>query len=230
MKSLKEIMAEQKIESEKKKEEEKKEEEKKKQEKKKKEKEFYYSSIRRIKVYDAPTKLSFLENDDFDGAYFNIERVITSILLPENRCKPMRYIDSYSVKPVPEAQGKSIFDIIGNNYITFHLSNHMYTSYDIIAWIEDGVYKALEFNVTRCPSGYCDGEDAHLLVATTPKELVEMIERVDVRPEDITKIEKAFDSLPNKERIIARTKTLKEEMMMVYWHPDRYEKWAFDDD
>lgn len=225
MKSLKEIMQEQRIQSEKEKEEE-----RAKQEKKKKEKEFYYSSIYRLKVYDAPTKLSFLENDDFDGAYFSIDRVITSILLPENRCKPKRYIDCYSVKPSPEAQGKSIFDIIGNNYITFHLSNYMYTSYDIVAWIEDGIYKALEFNVTRCPSGYCDGENAHLLVATTPKELVEMIERIDVRPEDITKIEKAFDQLPNKERIIQRTKIVKEEMMAFYWHPDRFEKWCFDDE
>jgi hypothetical protein len=33
-----------------------------------------------------------------------------------------------------------------------------------------------------------------------------------------------------KERIVARTKLVKEEMMMVFWHPDRYDKWAFDDD
>lgn len=33
-----------------------------------------------------------------------------------------------------------------------------------------------------------------------------------------------------KERITARTKVVKEEMMMVFWHPDRYDKWAFDDD
>ena len=33
-----------------------------------------------------------------------------------------------------------------------------------------------------------------------------------------------------RDRIIQRTKMVKEEMMMVYWHPDRYEKWSFDDD
>ncbi len=34
----------------------------------------------------------------------------------------------------------------------------------------------------------------------------------------------------SKERIIARCKAVKEEMMMVYWHPDRYDKWCFDDE
>jgi hypothetical protein len=34
----------------------------------------------------------------------------------------------------------------------------------------------------------------------------------------------------SRERSIARCKAVKEEMMMVFWHPDRYEKWAFDDE
>jgi hypothetical protein len=33
----------------------------------------------------------------------------------------------------------------------------------------------------------------------------------------------------SRERVIARTRVFKEEMMMYYWHPDRYDKWAFDD-
>lgn len=34
----------------------------------------------------------------------------------------------------------------------------------------------------------------------------------------------------SRERTIARTKAVKEEMMAFFWHPDRYDKWAFDDD
>lgn len=34
----------------------------------------------------------------------------------------------------------------------------------------------------------------------------------------------------SRERVTARTKAVKEEMMAFYWHPDRYDKWAFDDD
>jgi hypothetical protein len=33
-----------------------------------------------------------------------------------------------------------------------------------------------------------------------------------------------------KERSVARTRVFKEEMMQVFWHPDRYDKWRFDDD
>jgi hypothetical protein len=33
----------------------------------------------------------------------------------------------------------------------------------------------------------------------------------------------------SRERSIARCKAVKEEMMMFYWHPDRYDKWCFDD-
>lgn len=194
--------------------------------KQKKEK-VYYTRVQRLAVYDKPRELYFL-NDETD-TYYSIDRVITSLLVPENRNKPKRYIDCYSIKPVPEAQDKSIFDLIGKNYVYFTL-DRMYTTIVVLGWIEDGLYKGLEFNSTRCPSGYCDGESVHLLVAMTAKELVEMIENVDISPANIEKIAESFEQLPNKERIIKRTKIVKEEMMMKFWHPDRYHLWSFDDD
>jgi hypothetical protein len=230
-KSLKEIMAEQAAEKKAKEDKEKAEriQAEIKELTQKKEK-VYYTRVQRLAVYDKPRELYFL-NDETD-TYYNIDRVITSLLIPENRNKPKRYIDCYSIKPVPEAQDKSIFDLIAKDYVYFTL-DRMYTTIVVLGWIEDGLYKGLEFNSTRCPSGYCDGESVHLLVAMTAKELVEMIENVDISPASIEKIEAAFEQLPNKERIIKRTKIVKEEMMMKFWHPDRYHLWGLldgDDD
>jgi hypothetical protein len=41
---------------------------------------------------------------------------------------------------------------------------------------------------------------------------------------------KRIEEKESKERIVARNRQIKEEMMAYYWHPDRYTFWAFDDE
>ena len=182
-----------------------------------------YITLRKLVTHETPIKLDWLEED-----FYYLDRVIYSLLVPEKKTQTVRYADCgrFEKKEIPKL---GIFDLVKVPYLYIKMS-YMYTHYTLFGWIEDGLYKLLEFNQTACPSGGCDGESIHQLVGTTPEDVLGLLQFTKIYKDDVKRIVDAFEELPNKKRIVSRTKAVKEEMMMVYWHPDRYEKWAFDDD
>ena len=225
-KSLKEIIAEELLEKEKREKEEREKQEREKEENEKLEakrrEEMYCSDLESLQIYDSPQEFSWLKR----FRYERVDRIIRSLLLPEQKNKTIRYINY--INYAPDEKKANLFDLLSPTYMVIELY-YMYTSYYLLCWVQDDVYKILEFNRTRCPSGGCNGESIHQLVGISVEDVLKLID-FRFRKEDREKIKLAFESLPNKQRIIERTKAVKEEMMATFWHPDRFEKWQFDDD
>jgi hypothetical protein len=194
------------------------------QEKKKEENErLYCFKIRKLETYETPKRIECLEDN-----FYNLDRVIYSLLVPEKKCKTVRYADCgpFEKGEIPKLD---IFDLVKPPYLYLKMT-HMYTNVILFGWVEDDLYKLLEFNSTHCPSGGCDGDSIHQLVGVNPEDALGLMHFIKLHKDDKKRIINAFENLPNKNRIIARTKAVKEEMMAWFWHPDRYDKWAFDDE
>lgn len=159
----------------------------------------HYADMTDLQVLRNPEeKLDFMRKvpavfTAFEAAQF--QGVINSIALPAMEQRYIEPDDKISKWFGNDADYRSprrdtasqMMEIVATPcmYLRMH---YIYGNWWIFAWKEDGVWKALELQKSRCPSGGCDGDHVHLLVAPTAEELLEMIWHVKIWPADKDKI------------------------------------------
>ena len=177
--SLKEIMAEQQVESQ--------HEAIEKTARKKEEKDrISCAALRKIKIYTQPEELNFLQK----FTYLGLDRIICSLLVPENKNKTIEYLHGERTG-VPK---QDIFDVVKMPCLRIGIY-YMYSYSEMLCWIEDGLYKILEFDSISCPSGGCDGQSIHQLVGISPDDVLGLLRYKKLYPTDKTKIIELFTSL-----------------------------------
>lgn len=226
MKSLKEIMAEQQKEKEAAEQRNIVIVEMQKEKQKINKERYECATIRKLEVCDEKKEFTWFK--EFNDEYFEIDKVITSLLVSEEKTKTARYLNYKQLKGVQPLKD-CFYQLVPVPFVYMKLY-YIYSHHYIVGWIEDGLYRLLDFNVTRCSSGGCDGEGASHYVGNTLDEVLGLIYPLKIYKDDKILIQNAFESLPSKKRIIERTKAIKKEMMEYYWHPNRYDKWSFDDE
>lgn len=129
-------------------------------------------------------KTTFMEEahwlEDFSPGDF--KGVINSLRVPES----IRYIHS-DYKDYDEENRTKCIDMLPVPFLYIH-TYHMYSNNYILAWTEEGLWKALQFNYTRCYSGGCDGESISKMVGISPDDLLDMLYYVKIYKEDRDKI------------------------------------------
>lgn len=188
MKSLKEIMAEQTLES-------KKEVVIKLEEDKEKKERIYFSQIDEMEIVTAETIDKF--RDDMTWLhlfpYYCVSGLVKSLLVPENRNKTIRNfeadfdystdIDILERKKQRILKAEKVLDFVKLPFLYVELF-YMYTNYYLICWKEDGLYKCLFFDFCRCPSGGCDGQSIELLVGVSPSDMLDLITYAKINGKD----------------------------------------------
>ena len=61
-------------------------------------------------------------------------------------------------------------------------------------------------------------------------EAVRIREHIAAGRDKISRQQQELENEISKYRTLTRTMRFKEELMMFYWHPDRYDKWSFQED
>lgn len=85
-------------------------------------------------------------------------------------------------------------------------SPHYYTKQETLFWYDphDKTWSSMELEKTRCPSGGCDGEYAHITIGVNPKDLLENL-KARIKPLDEKEILEALEALPRAQRRLRRS-------------------------
>lgn len=179
MKSLKEIMEEQTLES-------KKELVKKVEEDKEAKERIYFSQIDEMEIVTAETVEKFKDEMTWLHLFphYCVGGVVKSLSVPENRNKTIRNFeydfgdrDKDNIlewRKQKILMAEKVIDFVKLPFLYVELF-YMYTNYYLICWKEDGLYKCLFFDFCRCPSGGCDGQSIELLVGVSPSDMLDLI-------------------------------------------------------
>lgn len=178
MKSLKEIMEEQTLES-------KKELVKKVEEDKEAKERIYFSQIDEMETVTEETVSKFKDEMTWLHHFpdYCVGGLIKSLSVPENRNKTIRNFeyefglrdtDILEWRKQKILQAEKVIDFVKLPFLYVELF-YMYTNYYLICWKEDGLYKCLFFDFCRCPSGGCDGQSIELLVGVSPSDMLDLI-------------------------------------------------------
>lgn len=152
--------------------------------------------LRKLEIRTERANFAWFERFD----HFHLDKIICSLRLPENRLKTIRWIDyEYNSPFATDKDTKDLYALVKVPFLYVHTYD-MYQNKYLFCWTEDSLYKILDFDSTRCPSGGCDGESMHQYVGVTAEDAVNLI---DLKLDDDTKkqIAAAFEkmtSLQNK--------------------------------
>ena len=125
---------------------------------------------------------TFVEKHKFLYRIFDasdINGVVNSLHVPENRTKTQRYIhpDYTNLGEETKEENKQRFmKLLGYTRLPFVYFEACYTYayHYLIIWKEDALWKAFHFYFCRCPSGGCDSEHIDLLVGVSPQDLIQL--------------------------------------------------------
>lgn len=147
-------------------------------------------------------KAEFISSNPIFQQYsaYELDAVVRSLRVPQNERIKKRIETSYAELLEEEdsvVKAKEIVEKIPHPFLYFKTAYHMYSKFLTIVWKEDGLVKALQFFFSRCPSGGCDGESIHLLVAVDLDDLFSMFYHQRFEPADKERIRKTLETLNN---------------------------------
>lgn len=161
-------------------------------------------------VKNQSEKEEFLSSNSIFQQYnaYELEGVVRSLRVPQNERIKKRIETSYAEVLEDEdnvIKAREIVENIPVPFLYFKTAYHMYSKFLTVLWNEDGLVKALQFFFSRCPSGGCDGESIHLLVAVDLDDLFSMFYHQHFEPADKEKIAAALIQITNlqEESIVA---------------------------
>ncbi len=128
----------------------------------------------------------------YEYSPYQLAAVIHSLRVPSS-VRMKKRIESYYEKLLedeenPQILAKEIVDNIPLPFVYTKSAYHMYAKFFTILWKEDGLVKGVQFFFSRCPSGGCDGESIHFMVATDLDDFFSMLYHQYFNEEDKEKI------------------------------------------